>query len=72
MKKSKRILALITAVLLIALYVSTLIFALIDHPICNDLLKISVAGTIVLPVLIYAYSLICRLINRDDDPDHDD
>ncbi len=67
MKKSKRILALITAILLIALYVSTLVFALIDHPLCTDLLKISVAGTIVLPVLIYAYTLICRLIHTDDD-----
>ncbi len=66
MKKSKRIFALIIAILLILLYVSTLIFALIDHPVCNELLKISVAATIVLPVLLYAYTLFCRLIHKDD------
>lgn len=72
MKRSKRIFALAGALLLVCLYVSTLIFALIDSPLFSDLLKISIAATIFLPVLLYAYTLIYRLAkqsNTDDDAD---
>lgn len=65
MKKSVRIMALIGAILLIALYVCTLIFALIDTPAASDLLKISVAATIVLPVLLYGFVLFHRLSRKD-------
>ena len=71
MKKSKRILALAGAVILIALYISTLIFALIDHPAATDLLKASVAATILLPVLMYAFILVYRLSHRNDDDNQD-
>lgn len=66
MKKITRILALAGAVLLIALYVSTLIFALMDTDTAATLLKISVAATIILPVLLYGYILIYRLTNKED------
>ena len=52
MKNAKRILALIAAVLLFGMYLSTLIFALIGSPHSIDLLWASVACTIVLPVLL--------------------
>lgn len=64
MKKSKRIFALISAFLLILLYLSTLIFALIDSPLTNDLLIVSVAATIILPVLLYGLILFGKL-NKD-------
>ena len=67
MKKSKRLIALAGAIILIALYVSTLVFALIDHPACTGLLKASVAATILLPVLMYAFILVYRLTHKDDD-----
>lgn len=68
MKKAKRILALAGAVLLICMYVCTLIFALIDAPAAGGLFKASVAATILIPVLLYAYILVARLLkNRSDD-----
>lgn len=67
MKKSTRILALTAAVLMALLYISTLILALIDYPVAQDLLKASIAATILLPVLLYAYILIYRLNQRHDD-----
>ena len=67
MKHVKQILALLGAVLLAALYIFTLIFALSDSPLFFDLLKISVAATILLPVLLYACILFARLNHRDDD-----
>lgn len=69
MKKLKRIFALIGALLLVALYVSTLVFALIDRPESLGLLKASIACTILLPVLLYAIILVYKLIGKDDDSD---
>ncbi len=66
MKKTKRILAIAGVILLAALYASTLIFAFIDHTRSLSLLKASVALTIILPVLLYAYTLIYRLLKNDD------
>lgn len=67
MKKLKRIFALIGAVLLILLYVSTLVFALLDHSAFLGLLKASVACTILLPVLLYGYALVYKAVRKDDD-----
>ena len=65
MKKAKKFLALLGAFLLAALYISTLVFALSDSPVFSDLLKISVAATILIPVLLYACILAARLTHRD-------
>lgn len=72
MKKTKRILALAGAVLLILLYLSTLIFALIDSPVTNDLFMASAAATILIPVLLYGLQLFYRLRNnsKDDSDNH--
>lgn len=67
MKKFKRTLALIGAVLLIALYISTFVFALFDHSASLGLLKASIACTILLPVLLYAYTLVYKISKKDDD-----
>lgn len=62
MKKTKRILALVGAVLLVCMYICTLVFALIDSPAATGLLRASVAATILIPVLLYAYILVARLL----------
>ena len=70
MKKTKRILALAGAVLLICMYACTLIFALIDSPAAFGMLKASVTATILIPVLLYAYILVARLLKgRGIEPD---
>lgn len=69
MKKTKRILAIIGVVLLVALYGSTLVFAIFDHTKSLGLLKASIACTILLPVLLYAYTLIYKLLNKKDRED---
>lgn len=64
MKKLKRILALIGVILLAALYLCTLIFALIDSPLAYDLFKMSVGATIILPVLLYAMALLTKILRK--------
>ena len=51
--KSKRILALTGAVILIALYVSSIIFALMDSPLAENLLLASLFCTIVIPAGVF-------------------
>ena len=72
MQKVKRILALLGAILLIALYISTLVCALSANENFMDLLTASIYATVIIPVLIWAYSFIYRLLKdhfRDDSPD---
>ena len=66
MKKSKRIMALNGAILLVLLYVSTHIFAFIDRVVSQKLLMAAIAATILLPVLLYIYSLFSRTSHTDD------
>lgn len=63
-EKLKRIFALLCAVLLAGMYGATLIFALLDSPWAKDCLKASLAMTLVIPVLLYAYIFIYRLLKN--------
>lgn len=60
--KIKRIMALVLAFFLVALYIATLIFAITDNPQTMSLFKASVALTIFVPVMIYAYQLVYRVL----------
>lgn len=74
MNKVKRILAVIGVIFLAGLYISTLVFALLDSPAAAGLLRASVAATILVPVLLYAYIMIARLLKdrRQDQNNHSD
>ncbi len=72
MKKSKRVMALLGAILLILLYVSTFIFAFVDHSTSLGLLNASIAATILLPVLLYIYTLFYRISHKNDSDDSHD
>ena len=67
MKKLKRILAILVVCILVGLYISTLVFALIGSPQAINLLKAAVACTILLPILLYGYLLIYRLLKKNDE-----
>jgi len=67
--KIKRILALIGAILLFSMYASTLVFAFLDQSAAKGLLKASIACTIIIPVLLYAYTLVYRISRPSPDED---
>ena len=67
MKKLKQITALIGVIALIGLYVSTLVLALIGSAEAINLLKVA-----VLPVLLWAYSFIYRLLKGKQNDDTSD
>ncbi|MGF7011803.1 hypothetical protein M2145_002159 [Lachnospiraceae bacterium PF1-21] len=64
--KLKRVFALLGAIILLAMYANTLIFALMDSPKSQDLLKASIACTFIIPVFLYAYSLVYRVIKEKE------
>jgi uncharacterized membrane protein len=64
MKKVKRILALIGAILLIGMYVVTLILGITASPNTVNMLMASIACTIIIPCMIYAILLIARVLDN--------
>jgi uncharacterized BrkB/YihY/UPF0761 family membrane protein len=65
MKKMKRILALIGVILLLSMYALTLVGALIASPHSAALFQASIYSTIVVPIMLYAYMLIYRVLKKD-------
>lgn len=60
----KRISAVIGIILLLGMYVSTLIFALMDSPLAFTLFKASILMTIAVPCLLYAMILVYNYLNK--------
>lgn len=69
MKKVKRILASIGVIVLAGLYLSTLLCALFAKDNVMNVLMASIYATVVIPVLIWAYSFIYKLVKKDDSED---
>lgn len=71
MKKVKQILAIAGIVLLVALYLTTLIFAITDNSDTMSMFVASVVATVIIPVLIWSYTFIFKLIKKHHGPDSD-
>ncbi len=69
MKKLKRITALIGIIVLLGLYISTVVLACIGSDTALRFLRAAIYATIVLPVLLWAYSMIYRLLKRNYSPE---
>lgn len=72
MKKIKQILAILGVVLLLGLYVITLIMAVTDNTSTLSMLEASVVATILIPILMWAYSFIYRLLKKYYGSDEDE
>ena len=66
-KKVKQILAIIGIVVLVGLYVSTIVCALSSSDNFMNLLLASIYATVIIPVLIWAYCFIYKLLKKDQD-----
>lgn len=64
MKKFKRIFALLGVVILVAMYLITLVFALSSSPNANNMLMASIACTVIVPCLLYGMILIARVLDN--------
>lgn len=62
MNKAKRVLALAGVIILVILYIITLVSAVLATPATRDFFMASLIATIMIPILIYVYILIYRLV----------
>lgn len=72
MKKAKRILAIFTIILLVGLYIASLVLAIIGSDRAMDWLKVSIYCSFVLPVLIWIYTFIYKMLKGSDSQDDTD
>jgi Ca2+/H+ antiporter len=66
MKKFKQIAAILVVILLISLYVITLLCAIFDPTETMAWFRASIFATVIVPVLLWAYLLIYRLVTHKD------
>ena len=71
MKKVKQIIAILGVVLLLGLYVITLIMAITDNSSTMSMFEASVVATILIPVLLWTYTFIYKLLKKYYCPDKD-
>lgn len=69
MKKTRQILAIIGIILLVGMYASTIVCALSANENFMSMLMASIYASFVIPVLIWAYTLIYKLVKKNDDSD---
>lgn len=65
MKKVKRLLAIIGILLLVSMYILTLVLALTDDPNTMNAFRASIYCTVLVPVLIWAYTFIYKLLKNN-------
>lgn len=64
MKTLKRVLAIIAIVLLLGLYAATFILAVLNVPGTAAMFNACVYATIAIPILMYAFWMIIKLVNK--------
>ena len=65
MNKLKKILALVTVIILAVLYAATLVFALIDSSWAFSMFKSCNGMNVILTALLYIYFWIYKVLNKD-------
>ncbi len=69
MKKVKQILAILGIIILVGLYIITLVCAIMDKSETMGMFQASVFATVIIPVLLWAYQFIYKLVTKKDTGD---
>lgn len=64
MKSFQRILAILAILLLLGLYASTLIFAIMDRSAAKNMLMASIYCTVAVPVLLFAILTVAKVLKN--------
>ena len=67
MKNLKRLLAVLGSILLASMYILTLVLSLTDHSKAGNMLMASLLGTVIVPILLYAFELVDKWNHPKDD-----
>ena len=66
---AKRILAIVAIILLVGMYITSLILAIIHSPAALNFLKISLGATLLVPIIIYFIMMFLKLSTPNLDPE---
>lgn len=72
MKNVKRIVALCGVIILVGLYITTFIAALFQTEFSSQLFLASLYSTFIIPIMIYAYMLVYKVVKGDKKNDSDE
>ena len=67
--QAKRILAISGIVILVGMYVTSLVLAIIHSPMALNLLKISLEATLIIPIILYFILMFMKLSTPNLDPE---
>ena len=67
--QAKRILAIVAIVLLVGMYITSLVLAIIHSPAALNFLKISLGATLLVPIIIYFIMMFLKLSTPNLDPE---
>ena len=68
-QKLRRILALLTVILILLLYLAVFVLSLFHNEQSGELLMIALVATVVIPVLVYIYLWLFRIFRKKGDED---
>lgn len=66
MKKLKKIMAITGVVVIAILYLATIISACIVTPATKGLFLGSLVATVIVPVIMYIFQMLCRVFMKED------
>ena len=72
MYKLRRIFAAAGAVVLLGMYLLTFISAILATPATHALFLGSLSATIIIPIFLYAYTLIYKMVYKKKDEDKEE
>ncbi len=72
MAKLKKIFAIAGVVLLLGMYLLTFISAILATPATHALFLGSLSATIIIPIFLYAYTLIYKMVYKKKDEDKEE
>lgn len=63
--KSRRVLAIIGIVILLALYLTTLLLAVFGNENTTPWFMASICATVIVPILMWVYSWLYKMLKKD-------
>ena len=67
MKKTKQVLAILGIIILVLLYLSTIFCSVFDNSKKQSFFAASIFATFIIPVLIWTYTFIYKIITKKND-----
>lgn len=66
MKRLKQIMAVIAIVIILGLYLTTLILAILGNSVSHSLFLASLYATVIVPVMLYIILWLAKLLRGED------